>query len=129
MMTTSQEYERRRWIALALLCFAQFIVVLDASIINVALPSIGTGLNFSQENLAWVVNAYVLTFGGFLLLGGRMADLLDTDVEPELGELLAGSGKDALPVAPRVCALGHLFRRSGWGGSFRSGCRHCLAVL
>src|SRR6266511_6323350 len=76
MMTTSQEYERRRWIALALLCFAQFIVVLDASIINVALPSIGDALDFSQENLAWVVNAYVLTFGGFLLLGGRMADLL-----------------------------------------------------
>jgi EmrB/QacA subfamily drug resistance transporter len=75
-MTTAQEYERRRWIALVLLCFAQFIVVLDASIVNVALPSIGRGLDFSQENLAWVVNAYVLTFGGFLLLGGRMADLL-----------------------------------------------------
>src|SRR5216117_2900958 len=76
MMTTAQEFERRRWIALALLCFAQFIVVLDASIVNVALPSIGEGLNFSEQNLAWVVNAYVLTFGGFLLLGGRMADLL-----------------------------------------------------
>src|SRR6188472_4778485 len=75
-MTTAQEYERRRWTALVLLCFAQFIVVLDASIVNVALPSIGKGLDFSQENLAWVVNAYVLTFGGFLLLGGRMADLL-----------------------------------------------------
>jgi EmrB/QacA subfamily drug resistance transporter len=75
-MTTAQEYERRRWIALILLCFAQFIVVLDASIVNVALPSIGEGLNFSQENLSWVVNAYVLTFGGFLLLGGRLADLL-----------------------------------------------------
>jgi EmrB/QacA subfamily drug resistance transporter len=67
---------QRRWIALALLCFAQFIVVLDASIVNVALPSIGEGLDFSQQNLPWVVNAYVLTFGGFLLLGGRMADLL-----------------------------------------------------
>src|SRR5215218_6600065 len=66
MMTTAHEYERRRWIALALLCFAQFIVVLDASIVNVALPSIGEGLDFSQENLAWAVNAYVLTFGGFL---------------------------------------------------------------
>ncbi len=75
-MTTAQEYRERRWIALILLCFAQFIVVLDASIVNVALPSIGEGLDFSQENLSWVVNAYVLTFGGFLLLGGRMADLL-----------------------------------------------------
>jgi MFS family permease len=75
-MTEAQAAERRRWIALALLCVAQFMVVLDASIVNVALPSIGTALDFSQDNLSWVVNAYVLTFGGFLLLGGRMADLL-----------------------------------------------------
>ena len=52
------------------------MVVLDASIVNVALPSIGSALDFSQDNLSWVVNAYTLTFGGFLLLGGRMADLL-----------------------------------------------------
>ncbi len=52
------------------------MVVLDASIVNVALPSIGRALHFSEENLQWVVNAYVLVFGGFLLLGGRMADLL-----------------------------------------------------
>jgi EmrB/QacA subfamily drug resistance transporter len=75
-MTDRQEYMERRWIALILLCFAQFIVVLDASIVNVALPSIGEALDFSRSNLAWVVNAYVLTFGGFLLLGGRLADLL-----------------------------------------------------
>jgi EmrB/QacA subfamily drug resistance transporter len=54
----------------------QFVVVLDAAIVNVALPSIGRALDFSQDNLAWVVNAYTLTFGGFLLLGGRLADLL-----------------------------------------------------
>src|SRR5919109_218011 len=58
-----------KWLALALLAAAQFVV-------NVALPSIGKDLHFSQENLSWVVNAYVLVFGGFLLLGGRMADLL-----------------------------------------------------
>jgi EmrB/QacA subfamily drug resistance transporter len=75
-MNTAREYESRRWIALILLCFAQFIVVLDASIVNVALPSIGEALSFSQENLSWVLNAYVLAFGGLLLLGGRMADLL-----------------------------------------------------
>ena len=75
-MTEAGQYRERRWFALILLCFAQFIVVIDAAIVNVALPSIGEGLGFSQENLAWVVNAYVLTFGGFLLLGGRMADLL-----------------------------------------------------
>jgi len=75
-VTDQATYERRRWIALGLLCVAQFVVVLDASIVNVALPSIGSALDFSQSNLAWVVNGYVLTFGGFLLLGGRMADLL-----------------------------------------------------
>ncbi len=75
-MTTAQDYLDRRWIALILLCVAQFVVVLDASIVNVALPSIGTGLHFSEANLPWVVNAYVITFGGFLLLGGRAADLL-----------------------------------------------------
>jgi EmrB/QacA subfamily drug resistance transporter len=66
----------RRWLALALLAAAQFVVVLDASIVNVALPSIGRALDFSRDNLSWVINAYTLTFGGFLLLGGRMADLL-----------------------------------------------------
>ncbi len=75
-MTTYEEYLDRRWTALILLCVAQFIVVLDASIVNVALPSIGTGLDFSEANLPWVVNAYVIAFGGFLLLGGRAADLL-----------------------------------------------------
>ena len=75
-MATTSSAERRRWIALILLCAAQFVVVLDASIVNVALPSIGRALHFSEENLQWVVNAYVLVFGGFLLLGGRMADLL-----------------------------------------------------
>jgi MFS family permease len=71
----SQTHERK-WLALALLAAAQFVVVLDASIVNVALPSIGKALDFSQDNLSWVVNSYVLAFGGFLLLGGRMADLL-----------------------------------------------------
>jgi EmrB/QacA subfamily drug resistance transporter len=75
-MTDAAVLERRRWIALALLCIAQFVVVLDASITNVALPTIGASLSISQDNLSWVVNAYVLTFGGFLLLGGRLADLL-----------------------------------------------------
>jgi EmrB/QacA subfamily drug resistance transporter len=75
-MTDAPNLQERRWLALALLASAQFVVVLDASIVNVALPTIGEALDFSQSNLAWVVNAYVLTFGGFLLLGGRVADLL-----------------------------------------------------
>jgi EmrB/QacA subfamily drug resistance transporter len=67
---------QRKNMALALLALTQFVIVLDASIVNVALPSIGSALDFSQDNLSWVVNAYTLTFGGFLLLGGRLADLL-----------------------------------------------------
>ncbi len=73
---TSLDTPRAKNIALALLAMTQFIIVVDASIVNVALPTIGTDLQFSQDNLSWVVNAYTLVFGGFLLLGGRMADLL-----------------------------------------------------
>src|SRR5438309_4133895 len=75
-MTETAVAIQRRWIALALLCVAQFVVVLDASIVNVALPTIGRALHFGESSLPWVVNAYVLTFGGFLLLGGRVADLI-----------------------------------------------------
>ena len=66
----------RKWLALALLSLVQFIVVLDIAIVNVALPSIQADLGFSQENLQWVISAYALVFGGFLLLGGRTADLV-----------------------------------------------------
>jgi EmrB/QacA subfamily drug resistance transporter len=66
----------RRWLALAVIVGAQFMVVLDVAIVNVALPSIKTDLNFSQESLQWVITAYAIFFGGVLLLGGRLADLL-----------------------------------------------------
>jgi EmrB/QacA subfamily drug resistance transporter len=68
--------DRRKWLALALLSAVQFMVVLDIAIVNVALPSIKIDLGFSQENLQWVISAYALVFGGFLLLGGRAADLI-----------------------------------------------------
>ncbi len=67
--------ETNRWVVLVLVCLAQFMVVLDATIVNVALPSIQSDLNFSPGNLAWIINSYTLLFGGFLLLGGRAADL------------------------------------------------------
>src|SRR5215208_5208884 len=67
---------RRKWLALALLSTVQFMVVLDIAVVNVALPSIKVDLGFSQENLQWVISAYALVFGGFLLLGGRAADVL-----------------------------------------------------
>jgi EmrB/QacA subfamily drug resistance transporter len=66
---------RRRWLALYVLCLADLMIVLDSTIVNVALPSIRTDLGFSEASLAWVVNAYLLTFGGFLLLAGRLGDL------------------------------------------------------
>jgi EmrB/QacA subfamily drug resistance transporter len=75
-MTSTDHLERRKWHALILLAAAQFVVVLDASIVNVALPSIGADLKIDSSDLSWVVNAYTLFFGGFLLLGGRIADLL-----------------------------------------------------
>jgi EmrB/QacA subfamily drug resistance transporter len=71
-----EQQDRRRWGALAVIVAAQFMVVLDVAIVNVALPSIRTDLHFSQESLQWVITAYSLLFGGVLLLGGRLADLL-----------------------------------------------------
>ena len=66
---------RKRWLALAVLCLGVLMIVLDTTIVNVALPSIRSDLGFSETSLVWVVNAYMLTFGGFLLLGGRLGDL------------------------------------------------------
>jgi EmrB/QacA subfamily drug resistance transporter len=74
--TAGTRQDRRRWIALAVIVTAQFMVVLDVAIVNVALPSIRTDLNFSQESLQWVITAYAIFFGGVLLLGGRLADLV-----------------------------------------------------
>src|SRR5580693_4875985 len=73
---TTLETPRAKNLALILLAMTQFVIVIDAAIVNVALPSIGAHLHFSRDDLSWVVNAYTLTFGGFLLLGGRLADLL-----------------------------------------------------
>jgi EmrB/QacA subfamily drug resistance transporter len=71
-----QQSDRRRWLALYVLCVGMLMIVLDATIVNVALPSIQADLGFSQSNLAWVVNAYLIPFGGLLLLAGRLGDLI-----------------------------------------------------
>jgi MFS family permease len=75
MNAVSATAERRRWLALLVLCLGSLMIVLDGTIVNVALPSIRADLGFSETSLAWVVNVYMLTFGGFLLLAGRMGDL------------------------------------------------------
>ena len=67
--------DRRRWAALMVVCLAQLMIVLDVTIVNVALPSIQQDLHFSQANLTWVVNAFLVTFGSLLLLAGRLGDL------------------------------------------------------
>src|SRR5437764_11483050 len=67
---------RRRWAALVVLCLGQLMIVLDVTVVNVALPTIQRELHFSQASLAWVVNAYLLTFGGLMLLAGRMGDIV-----------------------------------------------------
>jgi EmrB/QacA subfamily drug resistance transporter len=73
---TEETTDRRRWLALYVLCAGALMIVIDATIVNVALPSIQTNLHFSQSNLAWVVNAYLIAFGGLLLLAGRVGDLI-----------------------------------------------------
>src|SRR5438309_2643823 len=68
--------DRRRWTALSVVCLAQLMIVLDVTIVNVALPAIQHDLGFSQANLTWVVNAFLVTFGSLLLLAGRLGDLV-----------------------------------------------------
>src|SRR4051794_38910819 len=89
---------KSRWLALYVLCLGDLMIVLDQSIVNVALPSIRADLGFSQASLAWVVNAYLLTFGGFLLLSGRLGDLLGNR------KVFLG-GVVAFTVASAVCGL------------------------
>src|ERR1700737_2517640 len=68
--------DRRRWIALVVVCFGQLMIVLDSTIVNVALPAIQHDLHFSQSNLTWVVNAYLIAYGSLLLFAGRAGDLV-----------------------------------------------------
>jgi EmrB/QacA subfamily drug resistance transporter len=95
---------RRKWLALGFLCAAQFMIVLDVSIVNVALPSIQRALHFSEENLLWVLNAYTLMFGGFLMLGGRLADKLGR-------RRVFVTGVALFSVASLMCGLA---TSSGW---------------
>src|SRR3954449_6122132 len=84
---TAEQKEKNRWIALIVLCTGFLMIVLDATVVNVALPTIQDDLGFSQSSLAWVVNAYLIAFGGLLLLAGRLGDLIS-----RRGVFLAGLG-------------------------------------
>src|SRR4051812_21624439 len=76
MATETTTTERGRWVALYVLCVGMLMIVLDVTVVNVALPSIQSDLGFSSSSLAWVVNAYLIAFGGLLLLAGRLGDLV-----------------------------------------------------
>src|ERR671933_582305 len=76
MTGTTARTDRDRWIALVVLCAGMLMIILDQTIVNVALPAIQADLGFSQATLAWVVNAYLIAFGGLLLLAGRLGDLI-----------------------------------------------------
>jgi EmrB/QacA subfamily drug resistance transporter len=100
VVRTDDWASRRRWLALAVLAMAQFMVFLDETVVNVALPSIKGDLGFSQAALAWVVNAYMLTFGGLLLLGGRVADLFGRRRMFLAGTALFGTASLLAGLAP-----------------------------
>src|SRR3712207_3850489 len=89
----------RRWAALAVIALAQFMVIMDTSIIGVALPEIQTDLGFAPEDLSWVFNAYVIAFGGLLLLGGRLSDLLGAKRVFGAGWLVLAGGSPAAGLA------------------------------
>jgi EmrB/QacA subfamily drug resistance transporter len=97
-MPDSELSPRGRWLAFAILCLGNLMIVLDSTIVNVALPSVRADLGFSAAALAWVVNAYLLTFGGFLLLGGRLADIYGQ-------RLLFLGGVVAFTVSSLACGL------------------------
>ena len=106
---------RTRWLALWVLCLGDLMIVLDGTIVNVALPSIQDDLGFSETSLAWVVNAYLLTFGGFLLLGGRLGDLFGQ-------RRMFLIGISLFTVASLACGLADVAGPAG-GGAGRAGAR------
>ena len=97
--------DRSRWIALYVLCIGMLMIVLDGTVVNVALPSIQEDLGFSQSSLAWVVNAYLIAFGGLLLLSGRLGDLIS-----RRGMFLAGLG--VFTAASFLCGVAQSQERS-----------------
>src|SRR5436853_2600520 len=119
-MSPLKRSETNRWLVLVIVCLAQFMVILDATIVNVALPSIQTGLHFSTSSLPWVVNAYTLIFGGFLLLGGRAADLVGRRRLFAAGIVLfsAASLLNGLAQSPAMLIVGRGLQ--GLGGALLS---------
>src|SRR3984957_9621153 len=112
--------ERRRWIALGVLCLGQLMMVLDATIVNVALPSIQHDLHFTQGNLTWVMNGYLITFGGLLLLAGRLGDLVGRKKVFLTGPVLFTSASILCGVATSQAMLIAFRLLQGAGGAVAS---------
>ena len=113
MHSSTTTDDRSRWLALLVLCAGMLMIVLDATVVNVALPSIQTDLGFSQSSLAWVVNAYLIAFGGLLLLAGRLGDLV--------GREACSSSGWPCSRPPRRCAAWPRARRMLVGARFVQG--------
>src|SRR5689334_24579520 len=116
-MDTTKTSSKARWLALYILCLGDLLIVLDMSIVNVALPSIQADLGFSQAALAWVVNAYLLTFGGFLLLSGRLGDLLGNKRVFQAGVVSFTAASIACGLAPSAPWLVVGRAIQGFGGA------------
>src|SRR3954452_23326889 len=108
---------RKRWWALIVLCLGVLMIVLDSTIVNVALPSIREDLRFTEASLVWVVNAYMLTFGGFLLLGGRLGDVFGQRRMFLVGVAVFTLASLACGVAPTQVALVAARAVQGVGGA------------
>ena len=119
---TLSTLDPKRWKALALLCAAQFIVILDTSIIGVALPAIQSDLGFTDEGLSWIFNAYVIAFGGLLLLGGKLADVFGARRIFMIGFaiLTTASAVAGLAESQTVLLVGRAIAR-GRCGAYRTG--------
>src|SRR5438128_883836 len=125
---TAHDHNRARWLALFVLCLGTLMIVLDATIVNVALPSIKEDLGFSSSSLVWVVDAYLLTYGGLLLLAGRLGDLFGAR------SLFIG-GIALFTLASTVCGFAHTQEMlvaaravQGIGGAFASAVGFALVM-
>ena len=111
-VSTAESPNSRRWLALWIIAAAQFMVIMDTSIIGVALPKMQADLGFSPQDLSWVFNAYVVAFGGLLLLGGRLSDLYGARRMFSLGWAILGPGpsRPALPAMSESSSQAARFR-------------------
>src|SRR5437016_930085 len=113
--------DRRRWLALVVICFGQFMIVLDSTIVNVALASIQRDLHFTQADLTWVVNAYLITFGSLLLLAGRAGDLIGRKKVFLGGVVLFTAASVLCGLAPDAGTLVAARALQGVGGALSAG--------